>query len=328
MVRIMSDKPSLNKLAVKAVKKQLIKNSDALGVKIHRDKCKTTIIDCGIEVLGSLEAGRLVSEVCMGGLGTVAITTTVVGEHFFPAAQVTTDAPALACLGAQVAGWSIKVDDFFALGSGPARALARVETKLFDHLHYTDSHKEAVLLLETRTIPGSAVCEYIAEKCGVTPDNLYLMVAPTASIVGSVQIAARIVETPIHKLENLKFDPHKILSGTGVTPIVPVARKDNRAMGLTNDAILMMGQTFFYIRSAEGDDIAALVQKIPSSTSSSYGKPFRQIFKEAKGDFYKIDPGLFAPAMISISDLRTGQLYTAGRLDPDLFLKSLETTLD
>ena len=149
----MSDKRSLNKLAMDAVK-QLTKNSDALRVKIHRDKCKTTIIDCGIEVPGSLEAGRLASEACMGGLGTVAITTTAVGEHFFPAAQVTTDAPALACLGAQVAGWSIKVDDFFALGSGPARALARVENKLFDHLHYTDSHKEAVLLLETRTIPG------------------------------------------------------------------------------------------------------------------------------------------------------------------------------
>ncbi len=323
----MSDKRSLNKLAMDAVK-QLTKYKEALRVKVHRAKCKTTIIDCGIEVPGSLEAGRLVSEACMGGRGTVVIATTTVGSLFFPAAQVTTDDPALACLGAQVAGWSIKVDDFFALGSGPARALARVETKLFDHLHYTDSHKEAVLLLETRTIPGAAVCEYIADKCGVTPDNLYLLVAPTASIVGSVQIAARIVETPIHKLENLKFDPHKILSGVGITPIAPVARKDNRAMGLTNDAILMMGQTFFFIRSSEGDDIEALVQKIPSSTSSSYGKPFRQIFKEAKGDFYKIDPGLFAPAMISISDLRTGTLHTAGQIDPDLYLESIETSLD
>jgi methenyltetrahydromethanopterin cyclohydrolase len=219
------------------------------------------------------------------------------------------------------------VDDFFALGSGPARALARVEKKLFEHLHYTDKHNEAVLLLETRTIPDSAVCEHIAEKCGITPEHLHLLIAPTASIVGSVQIAARIVETPIHKLENLKFDPHKILSGNGITPIVPIARKDNRAMGLTNDAILMMGNTFFYIQSADGDDIETLVQKVPSSTSPSYGKPFRQIFKEAKGDFYKIDPGLFAPAMISVSDLRTGQLHTAGRLDPDLFLQSLETSL-
>lgn len=322
----MSDKRSLNKLALGAVK-QLIKNSDALRVKVHRDKSKTTIIDCGIEAPGSLEAGRLVSEACMGGLGTVEIGGTTVGEHFFPTAQVRTDDPALACLGAQVAGWSIKVDDFFALGSGPARALARVEKKLFEHLHYTDKHNEAVLLLETRTIPGPEVCEHIAEKCGVTPEHLHLLIAPTASIVGSVQIAARIVETPIHKLENLKFDPHKILSGTGVTPIVPIARKDNRAMGLTNDAILMMGNTFFYITSAEGDDIAGLVEKVPSSTSSSYGKPFRQIFKEAKGDFYKIDPGLFAPAMISVSDLRTGQLHTAGKLDPDLFLKSIETSL-
>ena len=120
----MTDKRSLNKLAMSAVK-QLVKNSDALRVKIHRDKSKTTIIDCGIEALGSFEAGRLVSEACMGGLGTVDIATTTVDNLFFPAAQVRTDDPALACLGAQVAGWSIKVDDFFALGSGPARALAR-----------------------------------------------------------------------------------------------------------------------------------------------------------------------------------------------------------
>ena len=66
---------------------------------------------------------------------------------------------------------------------------------------------------------------------------------------------------------------------------------------------------------------------MPSSTSSDYGKPFRQIFKDAKGDFYKIDKMLFAPAHIAISDLKTGLFYSAGKLDPKLFLQALETTL-
>ncbi len=319
-------KLSLNKLAMKAVK-QLIAESKTLRVQVHSAKGKPTIIDCGIEVLGSLEAGRLVAEACMGGLGTVTFTSMTFDGHYFPAAQVTTDAPALSCLGAQAAGWDIKVGNFFALGSGPARARALVENKLFDQLKYVDAHTEVVLLLETREVPALDVCKHIADVCKIKLENLYLLVAPTACIVGSVQIAARIVETGIHKLKILGFNPNKVLSGTGVCPICPVARKDMRAMGLTNDAILQMGQTFFYIQSAEDDDIAALTSKVPSSTSSAYGKPFRQIFKEAGGDFYKIDPGLFAPAQITISDLRSGLVYTAGKPDPELFLKSISATL-
>jgi methenyltetrahydromethanopterin cyclohydrolase len=98
-------------------------------------------------------------------------------------------------------------------------------------------------------------------------------------------------------------------------------------MGLTNDAILMLGQTFFFIQSTEDDNLEALVKQVPSSTSSDYGKPFRQIFKDAEGDFYKIDKMLFAPAQIAVSDLRTGLLYSAGKRDPKLFMESLKTTL-
>jgi methenyltetrahydromethanopterin cyclohydrolase len=327
-MRIMANqaKPSLNKLATKAIK-QLTTEKEILRVQVHAAKGKTTIIDCGINVPGSLEAGRLVAEACMGGLGTIAFTTMTIDGHHLPATQVTTDAPALSCLGSQAAGWNIKVGDFFALGSGPARARALVEKKLFEHLEYADTHTEAVLVLETRVIPGQDVCKHIANACKIKLDDLYLLVAPTASIVGSVQIAARIVETGIHKLKILGFDTNKILSASGICPIVPVAKKDTRAMGLTNDAILQMGQTFFYIQSSEDDDVAALTSKVPSSTSSAYGKPFRQIFKEAGGDFYKIDLGLFAPAQITISDLRTGLVHTAGKPDPALFLKSIEDTL-
>jgi methenyltetrahydromethanopterin cyclohydrolase len=222
--------------------KQLMAESDLLRVKVHKTKGKATILDCGIDVPGSLEAGRLVSEACMGGLGTITLDTSTLGDYIFPATRVTTDAPALSCFGAQAAGWDIKVEGFFALGSGPARARARVEGKLFDKLNYADKHTEAILILETRTLPNPAVCEYIAEKCNIDEKNLYLLVAPTASIVGSVQIAARIVETGLHKLKILGYDTTKALSGIGICPLVPVARKDMRAMGLTNDAIHGLNQ--------------------------------------------------------------------------------------
>ncbi|MFX0168134.1 MAG: methenyltetrahydromethanopterin cyclohydrolase [Candidatus Hodarchaeota archaeon] len=319
--------PSVNQRAMPLVK-QLISDSDLLQVKIHQQKGKATVIDCGIEIPGSLEAGRLVAEICMGGISTVVIGTTRIGDSVFPAAYVSTDMPALACIGAQAAGWDIKVEGFFALGSGPARARARVEDKLFTKLDYKDNHPEAILVMETRTLPNPAVCEYIAKACRIAEKDLYLLVAPTASIVGSVQIAARIVETGIHKLKILGYDFLKVRSGIGSCPIVPVARKDMRAMGITNDAILMMGETFLFIQSTEGDNLGELVKQVPSSTSSDYGKPFRQIFKDAEGDFYKIDKMLFAPAQIAVNDLRTGLFYTAGRLDPTLFLQALKSTLE
>jgi len=319
-------KPSLNELAMLAVR-QLISGSTQLRVRVHRSKGNANIIDCGIEVPGSLEAGRLVAEACMGGLGGITFTTMTIGDYCLPATQVATDAPALACIGAQAAGWNIKVGDFFALGSGPARASARVETKLFESLNHVETCSEAILVLETRTLPDAEVCKYIAKSCKVKLEDLYLLVAPTASIVGSVQIAARIVETGIHKLKILGLDPLNVLSGAGLCPVMPVARKDAHAMGLTNDAILMMGQTFFYISSPDGADVATLIRQVPSSTSSAYGKPFRQIFKDAGGDFYKIDKMLFAPAQIAVSDLRTGQFHAAGKLDPNLFLQSLRTSL-
>jgi len=324
----MADKsqPSVNKLAMPLVKR-LVTENDELCVNVHEAKGKATIIDCGIEVPGGLEAGRLVAEVCMGGLGTVELDTTLVGGSTFPVARVTCDNAALACIGSQAAGWNVKVEGFFALGSGPARARSRVEGKLFEKLDYEDTHKEAVLMLETRTLPNPAVCEYIAEACQISEKDLYILVAPTASIVGSVQIAARIVETGIHKLKILGYDFRKVITGIGVCPIVPVARKDMRAMGITNDAILMMGETFLFIESDKDDNLADLVLQVPSSTSSDYGKPFHQIFKDAEGDFYRIDKMLFAPAQITVNDLRTGLVHTAGQLDPKLFLEALKTTL-
>jgi methenyltetrahydromethanopterin cyclohydrolase len=307
--------------------KRLLTESEMLHVKVHKTKGKATIIDCGIDVPGTLEAGRLLAEVCMGGLGKVHLETVLVGESTFPATRVTSDNAALACIGAQAAGWNVQVEGFFALGSGPARATARVESKLYDKLDYKDNHKEAALVLETRTIPNPAVCEHIADACRIDEKDLYLLVAPTASIAGSVQIAARIVETGIHKLKILGYDFRKVLSGIGVCPIVPVARKDMRAMGITNDAILMMGETFLFVQSTEEDGLADLIAQVPSSTSSDYGKPFHRIFKDAEGDFYKIDKMLFAPAHITVNDLRTGLYHSAGQLDPTLFIEALKSTL-
>ena len=50
-----------------------------------------------------------------------------------PFIDVNTDFPSISCLGAQKAGWTVKVGNYFAMGSGPARALPQAEAHLRGH---------------------------------------------------------------------------------------------------------------------------------------------------------------------------------------------------
>lgn len=49
-----------------------------------------------------------------------------------PTVFVATDYPAVSLFGSQLAGWGVKVGDFSAMGSGPARALALKPKKVFE----------------------------------------------------------------------------------------------------------------------------------------------------------------------------------------------------
>ena len=284
----------------------------------------TTVIDAGIEVKGSEELGRLVGEVCLGGLGVVRHTKMHVGDLDLPAVVVSSDHPKIACMASQYAGWTINVDKYFAMGSGPARALARVEKKLYSELDYEDDAKVGVILLETREVPPEEVTQYIADKCNISPADLYCILAPTACIVGSVQVSARVVEVGMHKLHEIGFDLDKVRSGYGVAPVAPVAKKDAKAMGITNDCILYGGRTFYFVRS-DDNDLADVIKKVPSSSSKQYGQPFYDLFKSVEFDFYKVDPHLFSPAEITLNHIESGKVYHAGKLNPDILKLSLES---
>ena len=53
-----------------------------------------------------------------------------------------------------------------------------------------------------------------------------------------------------------------------------------------------------------------------------YGKPFAEIFKNYKGDFYAIDPNLFSPGKVTVISLETGKIFTEGELNNNLLDKS------
>jgi methenyltetrahydromethanopterin cyclohydrolase len=234
---------------------------------------------------------------------------------------VTTDRPAVACLAAQYAGWRIDRDGYFAMGSGPGRALIRAED-LYDDLDWTERADAAVLCLETREAPPAAVADFVAERAGVPPKALTLLMAPTASVAGSVQIAARVVETALHKLHELEFDVRRVVAGFGSCPLPPVAGDDMAAIGRTNDAVLYGGQVHLTVESDDDDTLRELVERLPASASSDYGEPFGKVLKGADYDFYAIDPLLFSPAQIRLTSTGSGRSFEAGRVNLEVLERS------
>ena len=292
---------------------RLVAEADAVRVTATTLPGGTRLIDCGSAVLGGLEAGRRFAEICMAGLGSVSFTPLVFEGRWLPGLTVVTDRPALACLASQYAGWRLDHDDYFAMASGPGRALIRAE-ELYDDLDVDERARTAVLCLETRDPPPEALADYVAERAGVTAADLTLLFAPTASLAGGVQVAARVVETALHKLHELEFDVERVVSGFGSCPLPPVSRTDPEAIGRTNDAVLYGGQVDLTV-DAPDEELEALVPRLPASASRDHGEPFGRVLERAGWDFYAIDPLLFSPAEVRLTSVPSGRSFHAGGVD-------------
>ena len=299
-----------------------VERAQELRIAVDTRAGGARVIDAGVNVAGGLAAGRLLAELCMGGLGHVDYVPIRIGDEMWSGVQVWTDHPAQCCMASQYAGWAINPDGFFAMGSGPLRARARVEKELFAKLGYVEEATRGVLVLEGRTLPTDDVVAWVSRKSGLAPDALTFAVAPTASLAGGVQIVARIIETGLHKMETLGFDVTRVVSAIGTAPLPPIAKNDMRAIGRTNDCVLYGGQARYTVR-ADDEKLAHLAERLPSSASNDYGTPFYDIFRRYDNDFYKIDPMLFSPAEVWLTSAVTGRTFHAGRLNPEVLGASL-----
>jgi methenyltetrahydromethanopterin cyclohydrolase len=293
-----------------------------LRLAVHTLASGARVIDAGIDVPGGLAAGAMLAELCMGGLGHVSYVPIVIAGETWPGLQVWTDHPAQACMASQYAGWAINPDGYFAMGSGPLRAKARVEHELFGKLGYVEEASRGVLVLEGRTKPTDEVVSWIARKADVAPAALTIAIAPTASLAGGVQIVARMIETGLHKMDTLGFDVTRVVSAIGTAPLAPTARSDTRGIGRTNDCVLYGSQAHYVVHAAD-DELKEIAERLPASASKDYGTPFYDIFKRYDNDFYKIDPMLFSPAEIWVESATSGKTFHAGRLNPDVLRASL-----
>ncbi|MCK4842394.1 MAG: methenyltetrahydromethanopterin cyclohydrolase [Methylococcales bacterium] len=319
---------SVNKLTQPLVQ-ELVDNADKLRLGISKLDNGCTVIDAGIDVPGGLEAGRIITEICMGGMGTVSISQSAYTDNWPLTVNVHASNPVLACLGSQYAGWSLSHEKYYALGSGPARAMANKEKDgktipveaLYQELDYQDSADSVALVIENDKIPPIEIVDKVAKACAVSADKLTIIVTPTSSLAGCVQVVGRVLEVAMHKAHELHFPLENIVDGSGSAPICPPHPDFVKAMGRTNDAILFAGQVQLYVKGSD-EEAEKLATALPSSTSKDYGKPFAEIFKACNYDFFKIDGMLFSPASVIVSNVETGNSYRAGKLDNALLDQS------
>jgi methenyltetrahydromethanopterin cyclohydrolase len=302
------------------VVESLLAHAEERRVTAHSIERGGRFVDCGIEVRGGLMAGLDLARACLADLAQVTIVPGDIAGRASPHVHVVTDHPVRACLASQYAGWAINEEKFFAMGSGPMRA-ARGEEPILTKIGPREEAESVVGILEGRKKPTSAVVAKIASACRVPPSAVTLLVAPTASLAGGLQVVSRSVETALHKLAELEFDLARIVSGQGLAPLPPVAANDLAAIGRTNDAILYGARVVLFVT---GDDasLETIGPKVPSSASHDHGEPFAAIFARYKNDFYAVDPHLFSPAEVVFHNVDTGRVHAFGQVAPDVLTRS------
>jgi len=313
------DASSLNDLAWDLVH-QLLSQLDELRIDLVETSSPGIVLDFGVETAGSLAAGLALAEVCTAGLTEFSIVPGTLAGCGWPMLSAQTDNALESCLLSQYAGWKLKTSNYFAMASGPMRASAGREP-LFEKLEYREAGYGVVGVLESNRIPDFEVVKHVAQTCGVTPEHVALLVAPTASMAGNLQVVARCIETAMHKLFELDFDVMRVESACGWAPISPVAADDLTAIGRTNDAILYGGRVTLWV-NGDDESLRKLGPKVPSGASPMYGQPFLNLFEAAGRDFYQMDPHLFSPAEIVFHNVETGRVHHFGNINEEVLKRS------
>jgi methenyltetrahydromethanopterin cyclohydrolase len=291
--------------------------ADELDVDVHQLDSDALVVDFGVDVPGGVEAGLMLAEIQTAGLATVQSGLDEVAGAPLTHVELSTDHPALALLCSQKAGWELSVNGFEGLGSGPARALVAEEDE-FARVGYQDDFEFAVLAVESADLPDQSVVDHVAERAGVAESGVFLPAFSTASVTGSVSMAARAAELAVFRLSELGYDPLDILSVSGSAPVAPVADDEETAIARTNDALAYGGQAHVVV-----DEPFDRFDEVVSTASDEYGTPFADIFADADWDFYEVPESVFAPAQVTI-DVLGGPTYVHGDTNEERLAESFD----
>ncbi|MDI6730908.1 MAG: methenyltetrahydromethanopterin cyclohydrolase [Candidatus Altarchaeum sp.] len=270
------------------------------------------VLDIGVtdktkDIGNNIKLGIMTAEAAMGRLGKIFIKDNKIYVSI-------PKYPSIATLSCQMAGWRLKIGNEILIGSGPAKIPAIVPKETINRIGYFENPEKAAFLLETNVMPNEETAKKILEK--TKAKKVIVGAFRGDSMIGLINVLARVVEMGFYRMDYLKFDTNKAISGEGFAPI---PKLNNDIMYTSNDALIYGADVTINVNGWDEN----LTDKISSSSSPAYGRPFKNIFTEAGGDFYKIDLGIFAPAKITIIDTQNNKRYISGHVNENIISKIL-----
>jgi methenyltetrahydromethanopterin cyclohydrolase len=308
--------------------KKLIDGAGKYNVSVEQTNSGATLIDSSIKAQGGFLAGKVISEICLGGYATVKVVPIQYNDTVLPSAFVHTDYPVPSTLASQLADWKIKVDNFSALACGPARALALEPAELFERISYREEQDIAVLALETETRPTKEAIEYVAGKCNVAPSNLYLILYSPRNLTGATQISSRTVGTGMFKLLTLGFDPWLVQHAWGYAPILPLHHTCEEETVEATDVITYGGTACYQVSFEDDQKLADIAMRMPASASKMLKEAAKLAEKNPElrsilnPTGYDSNEDAVSPALVKMNNLKTGKNFSAGNLEIEV-LKEL-----
>lgn len=311
---------SVNREALKIVG-TILDNAERLGVSISKLSNGTTVIDMGQNVPGSWLAGKYFAEITMGGMGEVTFGTFNLDGYMLPSVIVNSANPLIAGWVCQKHAEPIPGPEHQPILTGPAKALLHPPDFSVTYVNYHDDSPYAVAPLQTSYPITDDIALSFARACQINPENLFILVAPSNSLVCAIQVTARPLDNLMHRLQEEGFDIKKTRYAIASAPLPPLADDELEAMGRINDSLLYGGHVVIYVE-AKDEEIEQVLEKLPTKACSEYGKPFRQIFEENDCDFHKIDLRVHSTARIQFNNITSGHSFIIGEINYDLLKKS------
>lgn len=311
---------SVNSKAMEIVEK-ILEEAEILKVQVSKLENGTTVIDMGQKTSGSWLAGKYYAEITMGGLGEVNFGSFHLNDFILPSVCVKSAHPLLAGWVCQKHADPVPGLEDQPILAGPAKALLNPPDASIVFANYKETSQVAVAPFQTSQPITVETADWISNVCQILPKDLYIVVAPSNSLVCAIQIAARPIDNIMHRLHAEGFDINKVTYATCETPLATLAHDELTAMGRINDSMLYGGQVMVYLDGTD-EEIEKILPNLPTRASLEYGKLFKQIFLENGQDFHKIDLRLWSVAKVQINNMSTGRCFSVGDIDYDLLQKS------
>jgi methenyltetrahydromethanopterin cyclohydrolase len=312
---------SVNQAAV-AMIKDAIARSDEFQIKAWQAECGSTLVDMGLTCPGSWKAGQIFVEAGFGGMGKATYGKFDIGAFTVPTIDVWVDHPVLAVVASQAGCWELGKGELAMIGSGPARAVALAD-RWAGHGYRDTMATEVVVQLQTTKVPSNELCLEVAKLCHVAPEKVYVVFAPTACLVGAIQVASRTVEQVMIKLFLHGFDIHSVKTGYGTAPVAPLVHDEIEMMGRANDALFYGATTVLYA-DAPDEAIEPIVKRLCFDVNSGeyWGTPFAGIFKSFGSNWFNVPDLIDSPAKVIINSLQTGHSFLGGQINHDVLSRS------